>query len=195
MNAHWASAQDKTLVVLGDSLSAAYGMADEKGWVALLAKKMKEKNYPYIVINESTSGYTSANGLERLKSIIARRQIDILIVGLGANDGLRGYPLGQMKQNLKQMISLGREAGGRLLLLGVEIPANYGRRYKERFKQVYQETAAQESVLLVPLLLQDVPLEEKYFQDDRLHPNALAQPLILENVWGQLMKLLATESL
>ena len=186
-----AMAAEKTLVVLGDSLSAAYGIARDKGWVALLVKKLEEENYNYKVINESISGDTTAGGLSRLPAIIARQNLDLLIVELGANDGLRGYPLGQMKQNLKDIVSLGRQANAKVLLVGVEIPANYGRRYTDGFRQVYLDVAAEESVSLLPSILEGVPLKEEFFLGDRLHPDVTAQPLILANIWQELTKLIA----
>lgn len=185
-----AMAEEKNLVVLGDSLSAAYGIAREQGWVALLARKMEEENYDYRVINESISGDTTAGGLSRLRAIITRQKIDFLLIELGANDGLRGYPLAQMKQNLSEMVRLGRQANAKILLVGVEIPTNYGRRYKDGFRRVYSEVAKEESIALLPSILEDVPLEEEYFIDDRLHPNAAAQPKILATVWRQLSELL-----
>jgi len=185
-----AMAAEKTLVVLGDSLSAAYGIARDKGWVALLVKKIEEENYNYKVINESISGDTTAGGLSRLPAIIARQNLDLLIVELGANDGLRGYPLSQMKQNLKDIVNLGRRANAKVLLIGVEIPANYGRRYTDGFRQVYVEVATEESVPLLPSILEGVPLKEEFFLSDRLHPDVPAQPLILANIWQELTKLM-----
>lgn len=183
-------AAEKTLVVLGDSLSSAYGIARDKGWVALLVKKLSEENYDYQVINESISGDTTAGGLSRLPAILARRNLDLLIVELGANDGLRGYPLSQMKQNLKAIVKLGHQADTKVLLVGVEIPSNYGRRYTDGFRQVYLEVAAEESVPLLPSILEGVPLKEEFFLDDRLHPDTTAQPIILANIWQELTKLI-----
>lgn len=178
------------VVVLGDSLSAAYGIAAEEGWVALLAARLAAKKYPHRVINESISGDTTANGLSRLRSIIARHRLAVLVVELGANDGLRGYPIAQMKRNLQEIILVGKQAGAQVLLIGITIPNNYGKRYREAFEAVYRELAQTEAVSLVPSLVGGVPLEEDYFQEDYLHPSALAQPKMLENVWQGLVGLL-----
>ena len=184
------ASREPTLVVLGDSLSAAYGIARENGWVTLLAQRLQAKNYPHKVINESISGDTTANGLTRLRSIIARQKVGVLIVELGANDGLRGYPVSQMRENLRRIIRLGREAGAEVLLVGITIPNNYGRRYKEAFEAVYEELATAEAVPVVCSLVEGVPLQQEYFQDDELHPSALAQPILLENVWRKLEPIL-----
>lgn len=178
------------IVVLGDSLSAAYNIPIAKGWVALLDAKIKKEGYSYKVINESISGDTSGNGLARLPAILRRNQVALLILALGANDGLRGYPLTSMKENLTRIVNQGEQAGAKVLLAGITIPNNYGARYKKQFEAVFGQVAQEQEIALVPQLLQDVPLEEEYFLDDRLHPNANAQPIILANIWRKLVKLL-----
>ena len=183
-------ADSPVIVVLGDSLSSAYKIPIAKGWAALLDARLQEKGYAYKVINESIPGDTSGNGLARLSAILQRNQVFVLIVQLGGNDGLRGYPLTRMKENLMRIVDLGEQAGAKILLAGITIPNNYGARYKKQFEAVFRQVAEEQKISFVPLLLQDVPLEEEYFLEDRLHPDVIAQPIILENVWRALVKLL-----
>jgi len=177
-------------LVLGDSLSAAYGMELEVGWVALLQQRLVQRQLPYHVINASISGDTTAGGLARLSPALERHQPDVLIIELGGNDGLRGLPLTALKDNLGQMIEKATARGTRVLVLGVQIPPNYGRRYVEGFQRVFHEVGQTHGVPVLPSLLDGVHLEPDLMQTDGIHPSAKAQPLILDNVWRKLEPLL-----
>ncbi len=179
-----------TLLVLGDSLSAGYGIDVEEGWVALLNQRLESRGYPHEVVNASVSGETTEGGLKRLPRLLEAHQPEWVILELGGNDGLRGYPVNEMRDNLKQLIELSREAGARVLMLGMQIPPNYGRRYTDQFAAVYPELAEQLEVDLVPFMLVDVATHRELMQNDGIHPNADAQPTILNNVWPVLEPLL-----
>jgi acyl-CoA thioesterase-1 len=181
-----------TLLVFGDSLSAGYGVEAGQGWVDLLAQRLEEKKLPYRVVNASISGDTSAGGLSRISAELKRHQPDILVLELGANDGLRGLPLNAMKNNLSSIIRLAKAAGTKVVLLGMQMPPNYGPRYTERFSAIYGELAREQQLPLVPFLLQKVALDPSLMQTDNLHPNAKGQPLLLETVWPVLQPLLAS---
>lgn len=180
----------RTLLVVGDSLSAAYGMEVESGWVALLGKRLKRENLDYQVINASISGDTTANGLARLPKLLAQHQPALVIIELGGNDGLRGLSLEQMKHNISMMITKAKRLGARVLLVGVQLPPNYGKTYTERFQAIYREITAEQNVKLVPTLLEGVATRDELMQPDRIHASAKAQPRMLENVWPQLRPLL-----
>lgn len=181
-----------TLLVFGDSLSAGYGVEAGQSWVDLLAQRLEEKKLPYRVVNASISGDTSAGGLSRISTELKRHQPDILVLELGANDGLRGLPLNAMKNNLSSIIRLAKAAGAKVVLLGMQMPPNYGPRYTERFSAIYGELAREQQLPLVPFLLQKVALDPLLMQADNLHPNAKGQPLLLETVWPVLQPLLAS---
>ncbi|MGE5154271.1 MAG: arylesterase [Bdellovibrio bacteriovorus] len=182
-------AQPPVLLVLGDSLSAAYGMATEAGWVSLLQRRLEERALDYQVVNASISGETSAGGLSRLPGLLEAHRPAILVIALGANDGLRGFAFETLRANLSQMIDLSRTAGSRVLLAGIRLPPNYGAAYTEGFQAVFREVAAAEQVPLVPLLLAGVEGFDM-MQADGIHPSAAAQPRILDNVWTELEPLL-----
>lgn len=186
-----AVAQTRTIVVLGDSLSAAYNMAVERGWVALLEQRLRQQSLPYKVINASISGDTTAGGRARLPKLLAEHRPAVVVIELGGNDGLRGLPPEEAKRNLLAMVSQSQAAGAKVLLLGVELPPNYGTRYNERFRRIYGEVAAARQVPLVPFVLDGVATEAALMQSDGIHPNAAAQPRILDNVWPRLRPLLA----
>lgn len=181
-------------MVFGDSLSAGYGLEPGQGWVDLLADRLAQKGFPCEVVNESISGDTSAGGVARIGDALARHRPEIVIVELGANDGLRGLSLKALKNNLRRIIQLSRKAGARVLLLGMQMPPNYGPRYTERFSSLYGELAAEHQLPPPPFLLQKVALEPSLMQADNLHPNAEGQPLLLESVWPTLLPLLETPS-
>ncbi|MGM0831922.1 arylesterase [Halomonas qaidamensis] len=179
--------QRPTLLVMGDSLSAAYGIEQELGWVTLLAERLDGEAQ---VINASISGETTSGGAQRLASIIGQRQPDIVLLELGGNDGLRGLPPTQMRSNLASMIEQSQQAGADVLLLGIDIPPNYGQAYRDAFTSVFHSLADEYDVPLVPFLLEDIALNEQLMQDDGIHPTAEAQPIILDNVWPALEPLL-----
>ena len=188
-----AQALPRKLLVLGDSISAEYGMARGAGWVALLQKKLTAEKRPWQVINASISGDTTAGGRARLAQQLAQHQPQVLIVELGGNDALRGLPLLQTQANLAAMTEMAQKAGARVLLLGMQVPPNYGADYSRAFAQTFADVAKAKKTALVPFLLKgvgDVPESQKWFQSDRIHPNAQAQPLLLANVWPQLVRLL-----
>jgi acyl-CoA thioesterase-1 len=185
-----AVASDRTILVFGDSLSAAHGIRPEQGWVALLDARLKAQGYGYEVANASVSGETSSGGLERLPRALKLHQPGIVILELGANDGLRGLPLGSARDNLAQMVRLAQASGARVLLVGIRMPPNYGRRYADDFVRVFPDVANQYHLPLVPFLLAGVALDPELMQEDGLHPNARAQPQLLDNVWPYLKPLL-----
>lgn len=185
-----AAADGDKILVLGDSLSAAFGIDETQGWVALLQQRLAGNGRDYQVVNASISGETSAGGLSRLPELLQRHRPEIVILALGANDGLRGLSLSQLRANLQRMIELARGQGSEVLLVGMLLPPNYGPAYTQRFHQVYTELAAQQQVSLVPFLLEGVAQDRRLFQSDGLHPTAAAQPTILDNVWARLKQLL-----
>jgi acyl-CoA thioesterase-1 len=185
-----AVASDRTILVLGDSLSAAYGIRPEQGWVALLEQRLRAQGYGYEVVNASVSGETSSGGLQRLPRALQLHRPGMVILELGANDGLRGLPLAVTKENLTKMVQLSQAAGARVLLVGIRIPPNYGPRYANEFAAVYPEIAKQERLPLVPFLLEKVALDSTLMQEDGLHPNARGEPLVLDTLWQGLEPLL-----
>jgi len=179
-----------TILVFGDSLSAAFGIRPEQGWVALLAQRLKDQGYGYGVVNASVSGETTAGGRERLPRALELHRPQVVILELGANDGLRGLPLDVARDNLAAMVQLAQAAGARVLLVGLLLPPNYGERYTRQLAQLYPELAGRLRVPLVPFLLQRVALDPALMQADGVHPNAAAQPTLLETVWSQLKPLI-----
>ena len=185
-----STATAKAIVVLGDSLSAGYGMAVEQGWVALLQQRLNQQGTGYTLYNESISGDTSSGGVARINKALQSYQPEVLILELGANDGLRGLPPTMIKANLAEIIRRAQQAGSRVLLLSMRIPPNYGKRYVDMFYQLYPQLAEETGSVYVPFILQDVALLTELMQPDGLHPNAKAQPLIVEKIWSQLQPLL-----
>jgi len=185
-----ALASDRTILVLGDSLSAAYGIRPELGWVALLTQRLQAQGYGYRVVNASVSGETTSGGRERLPRALQLHQPAIVILELGANDGLRGLPVKTARENLGQMLQLSRGARAAVLLVGIRIPPNYGPRYTEDFARMFPELANQYHVPLVPFLLDNVALDPARMQEDGLHPNAQGEPVVLETLWPYLKPLL-----
>jgi len=174
------------VVVLGDSLSAGYGLAQGAGWVALLDKRLKERKPDYSVANASISGDTTAGGRSRLPGVLAREKPAVVILELGANDALRGLSLTASEANLKAMIEASQAAGAKVLLVGMRIPPNYGPDYSERFFTMFGKLAQQYKLPLVPFLLDGVVQRPDWFQEDHIHPVAQAQPTMLDNVWPKL---------
>lgn len=180
----------QSIVVLGDSISAGYGIEIQQGWVSLLAKKLQAEWPAYQIHNESISGDTSAGGLARLDQTLKRHKPKLLLLELGANDGLRGLSAQGMQDNLREIIVRSRKAGADVILLGMKIPPNYGKRYIDLFYNIYPALAEQLKVPLVPFILENVALNPELMQADGLHPNAQGQPLIAETVWQTLQPLL-----
>lgn len=187
----WAQgAAAGTLLVLGDSISAAFGLDTRQGWVSLLEQRLAAEGFDYQVVNASVSGDTSAGGLARLPTLLAEHRPQLVIVELGGNDGLRGQPPAQLQQNLAAIIQSARESGARVLLLGMQLPPNYGARYNALFSQVYADVAGAAQVPLLGFFLDGVGGVPALMQGDGIHPNAAAQPRLLDNLWPQLKPLL-----
>lgn len=178
------------MLVLGDSLSAAYGIRPQAGWVSLLRERLQQAKPAREVVNASISGETTSGGLARLDGLLADHQPAIVVVELGANDALRGLPLGVPRGNLTRIIETSRKAGARVLLVGIEIPTNYGPQYRDGLRNMYRDLSVEFNLPLVPFLLEGVALDPQLMQDDGLHPTAAAQPKVLENVWPVLEKAL-----
>ncbi|MBH8581140.1 arylesterase [Halomonas pacifica] len=185
-----SAASPPRLLVVGDSLSAAYGIEARQGWVALLEQRLDGR---VEVINTSISGETSGGGAARLPDLLGQHAPDIVLLELGGNDGLRGLPPGQLETNLRRMIEASRAAEAEVLLLGIDIPPNYGQAYRDAFTGVYRRLADEYDLPLVPFLLEGVALDRELMQADGIHPTAAAQPRILDNVWPVLAPLLEME--
>ena len=178
------------ILVLGDSLSAAYGIDRQQGWVALLQQRLRSLGYGYEVINASITGDTTRGGLSRLPATLERELPAVLIIALGGNDGLRGFAPQQTAENLRAMIRQGRATGASVLLLGIKVPANYGKAFGEKFHRIFLDLAQEEKVALVPFFLEGVAETRELMQADGIHPGVAAQPRILDNVWSGLAPLL-----
>ena len=185
-----ASSAAPKILVFGDSLSAAYGIPIDRSWVTLLQLRLQQHGYPHQVVNASISGETAGGGRARLPDALQRHRPDVLIVELGANDGLRGFDIARTKQTLREMISLSTSSEINVLLLGIKLPANYGKVYGEKFHQMYLDLAEEADIALVPFFLKGVAETRDLMQADGVHPSAAAQPRILENVWPVLALLL-----
>jgi acyl-CoA thioesterase-1 len=183
-----------SILVVGDSLSAGYGIELRDGWVALLQKRLTQQGYPHTVVNASISGDTTAGGRARLADALKRHRPQIVILELGANDGLRGLSLRETRSNLESMIKAAQSAGARVLLVGMQLPPNYGPEYTGKFRAIYRDLARTDNLPLVPFLLEGVALTPKLMQPDGLHPRAAAQPRLLDNVWPYLEPLLKPET-
>ena len=188
-----AAAALPTILVVGDSLSAEYGLKRGTGWVALLEKKLAAEKVPAQVVNASISGDTTSGGRSRLPSLLERHRPAVVVIELGGNDALRGLPLGMTQENLDQMAVSARKAGARVLLVGMQMPPNYGADYANRFAALFEKVAKTNNAALVPFLLKgvaDAADPTGLFQADRIHPKEEAQPLLLANVWPELKKML-----
>jgi len=189
-----AALAEKRILVLGDSLSAEYGLRRGTGWVALLELRLAAQSLTYKVVNASISGDTTSGGRARLDALLRQHQPRVVVIELGANDALRGLPLEMTQSNLAAMTRMAQQAGARVVLLGMQLPPNYGRDYTERFTRLYAEVARAHKAALVPFMLKgiaDVTDSIRWFQADRIHPLETAHPLILENVWPTLKKVLS----
>jgi len=180
----------KKILIVGDSISASYGINPQSGWVNLLVNKITQEKIPYQVINASISGDTTINGVNRLPALINKHKPDIVIIELGGNDGLRGIQINVIQNNLERMIKASRINGAKILLAGMKIPPNYGRRYTQSFHQIYLNLADKYSISLVPFMLEGVGGQASLMQADGIHPTAKAQPLIVETVWKHLSLML-----
>lgn len=176
---------------MGDSISAGYGIETGKGWVALLQQKFNQTKQPYTIFNESISGDTTAGGLARIDSALAKYKPDLVLLELGANDGLRGLSLKNMRQNLVQIIQRSKKSGANVLLLSMRIPPNYGKRYTEKFYALYPQLSKEMNIPYVPFILEDVALKEDMMQHDGLHPNTRAQPIIADKIWTHVQQVLS----
>ena len=185
-----SAAAEKSILVLGDSLSAAYGIPRNRGWVALLEERLKRERPDYSVVNASISGETSGGGRARLRPLLEKHRPAVMILELGGNDGLRGMSATQIRTNLTAIIREAQTSGARVLLAGVKMPPNYGEVYSQSFEAVFRELARTHSIALVPFLLEDFADKPEFFLADRLHPSEAAQPLMLERVWPVLRPLL-----
>jgi acyl-CoA thioesterase-1 len=189
-SAHAAVAAPGTILVLGDSLSAGYGIRVEQGWVALLQGRLKKVGYEYRVVNASVTGETTGGALARLPRALEIQKPAIVIVELGGNDGLRGLPIADVRRNFDSILRLAQQAGARTLLVAMRIPPNYGPAYTQAFHDLFGELAARHRVPLVPFFMEKVALDDALMQDDGIHPNAQGQPKLLEQVWPMLTPLL-----
>jgi len=174
------------MLIVGDSLSAGFGIETEESWVSLLQNRLESEGYGYHVVNASISGDTTTGGLRRLPRALDQYSPDIVIIELGGNDGLRGTPVSLIQSNLAAMIRQSLAAGARVVLTGMQIPSNYGTAYTEAFAGIYSELADQYEIILVSRFLQEVALDPSLMQPDGIHPNAAGQPVLLEKVWGVL---------
>ncbi|WP_245756610.1 arylesterase [Amphritea atlantica] len=179
---------------MGDSLSAAYGIPKDRGWVTLLEQRLNDSQFDYQVVNASISGETTHGGITRLPDLLDQYQPDIVLLELGANDGLRGAPLPVIKNNLSLLVSQSQSAGAQVLLLEMRIPPNYGPRYSDGFSGLFAQVAEQQGVPMVPFFMAPVVLQPQLMQADGLHPNAQAQPALLDQVWPFLKRLLSPQN-
>ncbi len=178
-------------LILGDSLSAGYGVAREKNWVSLLQQRFNSKKLNLRIVNASISGDTTGNGLVRLPAALDEHRPAWLLIELGANDGLRGLPLSLLRSNLKKLILLGQQSQAQVLLMAIRIPPNYGKKYTQRFNALYTELAQETGVTLLPFMLNNIALYPELMQADRLHPTEQAQKIIMENIWEEIKGIVA----
>ncbi|PPD00303.1 MAG: arylesterase [Methylotenera sp.] len=185
-----AYAENPKIMIYGDSLSAAYGIPQQKGWASLLQQKLVSEHYQYDVVNASISGETTSGGASRIRNALSQIKPNIIILELGANDGLRGLPIESMIANLNTIIQEGKKSGAKILLVGMKIPPNYGPQYTKLFSKSYLKLSQEHQIPLVPFMLENIAAKTNLIQDDGLHPNAIAQPLVLDNIWSKLKMLL-----
>ncbi|MBV7534604.1 arylesterase [Duganella sp. sic0402] len=183
----------KTVLVLGDSLSAEYGLSRGTGWVALAEQKLKQNNIDAVIVNASVSGETTSGGRSRLPALLAKHKPDLVVIELGANDGLRGLPVAAAKANLLAMNEAATKANAKVMLIGMRMPPNYGRDYADKFFAMYGVLSKDIKAPLVPFMLDGVAEKPQLFQPDRLHPLAEAHPIILANIWPTLQKIIKTK--
>ncbi len=179
-----------TILVFGDSLSAGYGIELAQSWPALMADRLKQEKFPHAVINASISGETTDGGRTRLPALLKQHHPAVVVLALGANDGLRGLPVASARNNLRAMVQAARQAGARVLIAGMRLPPNYGMAYTQQFSQMFADVAKAEKTGLLPFLLEPIARDDAAFQPDRLHPTAAAQPKIRDHVWPAVKALL-----
>jgi len=184
-------ASNHNILVIGDSLSAEYGIRRDSGWVRIIQQRLQQEAAGYTMRNASISGDTTSGGLSRMPAALERYRPAIVVIELGSNDALRGLPLDMTRGNLARMIALAKDAGARVVLAGMQIPPNYGRPYSEQFRTLFVDLAKEHETGFVPFLLEGVALDRTLFQDDGMHPNEAAQPLIADNVWAVLGPMVA----
>ena len=189
-----SAADNPVILVVGDSLSAAYGMEADQGWVALLDQRLESNGHAHTIVNASQSGATSRGALALLPRALEKHEPTIVIIEIGGNDGLRGLSVTRMRENIESMVRLSDAAGAKVIITAIRIPPNYGRSYTEKFHETYYEVAANTPATLVPHLLEEIAINDELMQADRIHPNALAQPRILEAIWPALEPLVDSES-
>ena len=183
ITANAAAAEPPTVLVFGDSLSAGYGIDVDQSWVALLQKRFEETGYEPRVVNASISGETTEGGAARIAQAIATFSPELVILALGGNDGLRGFPPARIKNNLETIAQRARASGADVVLLGIRIPTNYGTRYSKAFEAVYADVAAELDIQWIEFFMEGIALNDELLLDDRIHPNAAAQPVLLDNAW------------
>ena len=183
MAANLQAAERPTILVFGDSLSAGYGIEVDQSWVALLQKRLEETGYEHRVVNASISGETTEGGATRIDAAIGTFSPELIILALGGNDGLRGFPPARIKNNLATIARRARESGAEVVLLGIRIPTNYGARYTTAFEAVFAEVASDLDIRWIEFFMEGIALNEALLQEDRIHPNAEAQPVLLDNAW------------
>jgi acyl-CoA thioesterase-1 len=179
-----SASSNSTILVMGDSLSAEYGISRGSGWVKLLEGQLQKQGSQWLVFNASISGETSAGGLTRITSLLQQKKPRIVMLELGANDALRGLSVDETEKNLSKMIQLSKQSGAKVLLFGMQIPPNYGQDYTKKFKDLYPKLATQEGVELVPFFMAGIVTNADFFQADKIHPNEKAQTILYKNVWG-----------
>ena len=184
-------AQAQSILVVGDSIGAGFGMNPKDGWVNLLDEKLKAEGYQYEMVNRSISGDTTTNGLRRLPKLLEQVKPEITIIELGGNDGLRATPATKILENLSTMIQLAQEANSKVLLIGIQLPPNYGDAYLERFLAIYPELGEKHQIAVLPSIVENVGGNNNLMQNDGIHPNKEAQPIIVESVWEKLKPLLS----
>lgn len=187
-------ANSNSILILGDSLSAAYQIPEEQGWVSLLAAELKTTHPNWQVLNHSISGETTAGGRQRLPQLLETHQPKIVVIELGGNDGLRGLPILTISKNLESMIEMSKKAGSQILLIGIKLPPNYSEKYTQQFENIYRRLSKRFEIPLLPFLLENVALNSTLMQADRIHPTADAQPILLASVKPMLLPLLSTDA-
>ncbi len=185
-------AEERTILLLGDSISAAYGMSLEQGWVSLLQEQLASTEHSARIVNASISGETSDGGVRRLPALLEKHRPDLLLIQLGGNDGLRGFPLSRLRENLTQMVRAAQTAGARVLLLPMEIPPNYGARYTSEFRETFVAVARETGAALAPFILAAFATDPSMMQEDGIHPRSEAQPLIVKEVMPNILRMLDT---